>query len=263
MDRDRLSAMDCNFLDAQRIFMGFSDTGEYVERRDVAIASCGLPARPLNWGFLKPPCDDVPTAAERVRAWFVERDLPYRIAFRGVDRGRCAPELETRDWRRLDDPTPGMTLPIPASVPGPPPGLAIHEVRTPEQLAGFREVAFRGFGYPVAAAPLFLSERLRALPQVRLYAGSVDGAVVATSLLVSTGSVAGIYWVATLEEQRGRGYGAALTWAAVAGGRELGCRIASLQASKAGRPVYERMGFEHVIDYEWLHPPKDAEETRA
>jgi predicted GNAT family acetyltransferase len=92
------------------------------------------------------------------------------------------------------------------------------------------------------------------LPQVRLYSGLVDGAVVATSILVATGAVAGIYWVATIEEQRGRGYGEALTWAAAAGGRELGCAIASLQASKAGRPVYARMGFEHVLDYEYLHP---------
>jgi GNAT superfamily N-acetyltransferase len=75
-------------------------------------------------------------------------------------------------------------------------------------------------------------------------------------MLVATGSVAGIYWVATLDEQRGRGYGAALTWAAVAGGRELGCRIASLQASRLGRPVYSRMGFVHVLDHESLRPPE-------
>ena len=28
--------------------MGASDTGEYLERRDVAIASCGLPVEELN-----------------------------------------------------------------------------------------------------------------------------------------------------------------------------------------------------------------------
>ena len=67
-------------------------------------------------------------------------------------------------------------------------------------------------------------------------------------------TVAGIYWVATIEEQRRRGYGEALTWAAVAGGRELGCGIASLQASKLGRRIYARMGFEHGLDYEYLHP---------
>ena len=81
-------------------------------------------------------------------------------------------------------------------------------------------------------------------------------AVVATSILFTTGDVEGIYWVATLEEQRGRGYGEALTWAAALGGQRAGCRIASLQASQLGRPVYARMGFAHVLDYEHLLPPE-------
>jgi GNAT superfamily N-acetyltransferase len=94
-----------------------------------------------------------------------------------------------------------------------------------------------------------------AQPKVRLYTGSVDGVPVATAMLVVTGSVAGIYWVATLEAQRRRGYGEALTWAAVAGGAEHGCTVASLQASELGRPVYARMGFDHVLDYWAWHPP--------
>jgi GNAT superfamily N-acetyltransferase len=106
----------------------------------------------------------------------------------------------------------------------------------------------------VQAAKHFLDERLLAVPRLRFYAGRVDGAVVSTSMLVATGAVAGIYWVGTLEKHRGRGYGEALTWAAVAGGQELGCELASLQASKLGRPVYARMGFAHVLDYEYLHP---------
>ena len=119
-----------------------------------------------------------------------------------------------------------------------------------------RDVAIVGCGLPVAAAHFFLNERLLELPQVRLYAGLVEDEVVATSMLVATGAVAGIYRVATLEDQRGRGYGEALTSAAVAGDSELGCRHASLQASKLGRPVYARMGFEHALDYEYLHPPE-------
>ena len=106
------------------------------------------------------------------------------------------------------------------------------------------------------AARIFLNDRLLALPQVRLYAGLVDGTVVATSMLVATDRIAGIYWVATIEERRRRGHGEALTWAAVAGGRELGCGVASLLASKAGRPVYARMGFEHVSDQQHLLPPE-------
>jgi hypothetical protein len=148
-----------------------------------------------------------------------------------------------------------MTLALPAAPRAAVPGLEIRAVTTREQLVAFREAAFRGFGFPVAAAHLFLSERVLDLPGVRLYSGLLGGAVVSTSMLIATGGVAGIYFVATLEEQRGLGYGEALTWAAVQGGREFGCRLASLQASKLGRPVYARMGFAHVLDYQSLFPP--------
>jgi GNAT superfamily N-acetyltransferase len=255
-DPDPLYALDCSYLDAQRVFMGVSATGEYVERKDVAIVCCGLPARELNFGFLKPPSPDPKATASAVGSYFRARKLPYRLLFRRAHQGPELRELESIGWRNRDDPTPGMTRALPASTPTAPAGLMVQEVRTVELLVGFRETAFRGFGYPVAAARLFLNERLLALPQVRLYAGIVHGTVVATSLLVASGPVAGIYWVATLEDERGRGYGEALTWAAVGGGQELGCRIASLQASKAGRRVYERMGFDHVLDYESLSPPE-------
>jgi hypothetical protein len=253
MDRGTLTALDCNFLDANRIFMGVSKTGEYLERRDVAIACCGLPVQTLNWGFLKPPYEDLAASAGAVRSYFSERKLPYQLTFRDVERAP-ARALEGAGWRRRADPAPGMALPMPASTPPAPPGLAIEEVRSPEALVPFRETAFRGFGYPPAAAHIFLNERLLGLPGVRLYAGRVGGEVVATSALIVTGDVGGIYWVATLEDQRGHGYGEALTWAAVAGGSEAGCRVASLQASQLGRPVYARMGFAHVLDYEQLLP---------
>jgi GNAT superfamily N-acetyltransferase len=259
MSRDALSALDYAYLDANRIFVSVADTGIYVERRDVAIVSCGLPVQMLNWGFLKPPYDDLDAAAEATRAHFAANALRFQLSFR-ADHRASVRGLEARGWQRME-PTPVMTLAIPASTPAPPAGLSVREVRTPGELVGFREGAFRGFGFPVRAAHIFINERILAVPRVRLYAGLVGDAVVATSIVVATGDVAGIYWVATLEEQRGRGFGAALTWAAVAGGRELGCAIAYLGASKLGRPVYARMGFAHLLDYEYLHPAQavDAE----
>lgn len=257
MTRTALSALDHAYLDANRLFVAVSDTGIYVERREVAIVSCGLPVESLNWGFLKPPYDDLDAAVAAARAHFAARSLPFRLNFR-ADHRASVRALEARGWERRLAPTPVMTLATSASIPEPPAGLVVREVRDPADLVGFREGAFRGFGFPVRAAHIFINERMLDVPRVRLYAGLVDGVVVATSILVATGDVAGIYWVATLEEQRGRGFGAALTWAAVAGGRELGCTIACLQASQLGRPVYARMGFAHVLDYEYLHPGEAA-----
>ena len=76
--------------------------------------------------------------------------------------------------------------------------------------------------------------------------------------IVSHG-VAGIYWVGSLAEARGRGLGRAVTAAATNAGFDLGADVASLQASPMGEPVYRAMGFETIYDYRLLmSPPPEA-----
>jgi predicted acetyltransferase len=72
--------------------------------------------------------------------------------------------------------------------------------------------------------------------------------------IVSHG-VAGIYWVGSLEQARGKGLGQAVTAAATNAGFELGAEIASLQASPMGKPIYEAMGYETIFDYQLLMSP--------
>jgi ribosomal protein S18 acetylase RimI-like enzyme len=52
-----------------------------------------------------------------------------------------------------------------------------------------------------------------------------------------------IWWVATVPEARGHGLAAALMRRALADGRARGCEVSTLQATKLGRPVYERLGY--------------------
>lgn len=56
----------------------------------------------------------------------------------------------------------------------------------------------------------------------------------------------GIYMVATLAQARGKGYGGAVTAAALASAPDL---PAVLQASDDGQPVYSRLGFQRVTPY--------------
>jgi predicted GNAT family acetyltransferase len=49
--------------------------------------------------------------------------------------------------------------------------------------------------------------------------------------------------VATLPEHRGRGLASAIVERLLADARDRGMRTGTLQASKAGAPVYERLGF--------------------
>ena len=52
-----------------------------------------------------------------------------------------------------------------------------------------------------------------------------------------------IWWVATIPEASGRGLAAGLIRRALADGRARGDEISTLQATRLGRPVYERLGY--------------------
>jgi GNAT superfamily N-acetyltransferase len=83
---------------------------------------------------------------------------------------------------------------------------------------------------------------------LRQFTGRLDGRPVAncTLFLDSLGRTAGIYHVDVLEDVRGRGFGKAVTAAALGAAVEAGYPVAVLTASPLGTPVYLRLGFRIV-----------------
>jgi GNAT superfamily N-acetyltransferase len=61
---------------------------------------------------------------------------------------------------------------------------------------------------------------------------------------------AGVIFVATLPEARGRGLATSLLAAALVEARDRGCDISTLQATAAGEPVYARLGYERIGSFE-------------
>lgn len=78
---------------------------------------------------------------------------------------------------------------------------------------------------------------------VHSYGAEVDGTIAGVMLTIDSGSDTEIAWVATLEAARGRGLATALMRQALWDARERGQQTATLQATKLGAPVYERVGF--------------------
>ena len=245
---DRLAAADWSYGLSNVAFFGSSLSGEVVERSGLQLASCGFPVREFNFAWLRPPFSDVPGALRLAREYFGARQLPFRFMLRSQFEWACREALQDAGAREVAR-IPGMLLDPIRDGAAPHPELAVREVQGEDDLDLFRETAFAGFGLPARGARVFLTERLLEMPNLRLYLGTAGGRPVCTSALCATGPVAGIYWVATLADARGRGFGEVITWSAVRGGIALGCRFASLQASALGRPVYERMGFATPLHY--------------
>jgi ribosomal protein S18 acetylase RimI-like enzyme len=155
------------------------------------------------------------------------------------------------------DVVPGMVLdPIPGGRHVPPEGLEILKAGSPEDVAVLLRTGEAGLGVPSGRFDVWehglLSGAMTWRSRVENYVGYALGVPAATSMVFTTGGVAGIYFVSTLPGFRRRGFGEAMTWRAVEDGRDAGCKSSFLQASEMGRRVYERMGFRFLEEYwEW------------
>ena len=81
-----------------------------------------------------------------------------------------------------------------------------------------------------------------------------------TGVGVRIGRTIGIYNIATIESARRQGLGAAITERVAADGAAAGCDVAILQSSPMGRPIYERLGYRTLVEYDgWIEPDPATE----
>jgi GNAT superfamily N-acetyltransferase len=118
-----------------------------------------------------------------------------------------------------------------------PPGLVVREALDE---AGMVDFARALEGYPATGTEVFADARMLEVPGLRVWVGYLDGRPVACAGAHVNEVCVDVEWVATHEDARGRGFGAALTWAATLAGPT---KPAVLIASDPGQPVYERMGY--------------------
>ncbi len=141
------------------------------------------------------------------------------------------------------------------SLPPPHPDVDVREVGDAEELAVAERVLVEGYPMPdlepLKAGDLLGPEILEG--PTRVWLGYVDGQPVAIAAAHPSAGVTLVEYVATLAAARGRGAGAAVTWAATLANAD---NPAVLVASDDGRPVYERMGYRAIERWTaWLRPP--------
>jgi N-acetylglutamate synthase len=220
----------------------------------VQLFATGLSAAFFNGAVATGPSREPDACIARSVEFMAEHDVPWLLWVReGVDDALLDAGRKAGLRDAGGPPAMGWSLIAP---PWPPPmDLEISVVDDHTGIEAHRDLTSRAFGIPPEIARRLVCDAMITDPGFAVVLGCVDGEPVSTALVSVTGTTVGVYNVATPAEHQCRGYGRALTRAAVDEGIRRGCDHAVLQSSPAGQPVYEAMGFTHLGSYVQLEGP--------
>lgn len=249
-----------NLIDSSRQLFEL-DPGAVIESEDGWLFGAGSPTHPVisNAAFRS---DDDVSAEElvsRAKDFFHSRGRGFSIWIRGEE-----PEdldlaaTASGAGLQLVYEMPEMVLGSPVEDPDLPAGAELRQLSETEQADDYWKVAafsYTSIGFPPEVFGSYTDNAGLLAENVVAFIAYLDGEPVSIAMTIVSHGVAGIYWVGSLEQARGRGLGRAVTAAATNAGFKLGAEIASLQASPMGKPIYEAMGYETLFDYRLFMSP--------
>jgi len=191
----------------------------------------------------------------RVRDFFVSRKPNFSLLLRShADQ----PYIQYCKEKKLfmTGEVPGMVLDSPVKPGKLPNGTTFVWVNDAKGLRDFGQVASEAFmdlGFPQQMGERFFLDVEKVLnPYCILAVIYLRDKPVSTTMAMLSHGIAGIYWVATTKEVRGRGLAEYCTRQVGNAAFDLGASKVILQASKFGEPVYKKIGYREICRYPWF-----------
>jgi hypothetical protein len=249
-----------NLIDSSRQLFEL-DPGAGIEVGAGWVFGAGRSSHPVisNAAFRVDDGLDPGEFLERAQAFFADRDRGFAVWARGEvaeDRDLIA-GAEAAGLQKVYE-MPEMVLDDPAQERPLPTGVELHRVESKadaDDYWGVATSAYASLGFPPEIFAFY--ENLDGLTagNTAAFLGRLDGRPAGIAMTIVSHGVAGIYWVGSTDEARGRGLGWTMTASAVNAGFAMGAEVASLQASPMGESLYRRMGFETIFSYQLLASP--------
>jgi hypothetical protein len=242
-----------NMVEAFALLPGYLPNG-FVKRADgVVVAATGSPMAFFN--EVLPVADRVePVALVDAVQTLGQAGLAGFVHLRDID-DALVPVLQDLGLEEEVEDYPAMVLtPMPAALDFPA-GFEVARVTNPAEFDVHLRTAAVIAGIDPDLNATWLGPGIVDDPAAALFVGYAEGTPIATSMSIHTAHVNGIYNVGVSEAARRRGYGWAMTLAAIMAGVQAGCTIATLQSSPMGYPLYAAHGFRTLFNYRRFRCP--------
>jgi GNAT superfamily N-acetyltransferase len=249
-----------NLVDSSRQFFEL-DPGAAIEAEPGWLFGAGSSTHPVisNGAFRRDDNVEATEFVARAKEFFSARERSFSIWVRGgQEEDRDLVEAAEAAGLQLVYEMPEMTLAEKLEPPELPAGAELRKLTAVEQANDFWRVAITSYadiGFPPEVFAGYTNHAGLLAENVVTFLALLEGEPVGIAMTMVSHGVAGIYWVGSLEQARGKGIGRAVTVAATSAGFDLGADIASLQASPMGKPIYLKLGYETAFEYQMLMSP--------
>jgi GNAT superfamily N-acetyltransferase len=252
-----LHLSDLNLAEFIREMARWNAAGEIWEQNDLVLTK-GAGRSPItNSAMNLSPAHDANSGSDtfdRIQSFYGARQSGFSIYIRKHADQALETICRQKDMLQVSD-APGMMVDMQIPCKQLPSGMEIREIDDVAGVVDFASVMMQSYVSldmpPSIGEKIFASPERLLRPYNYLVVAYDKGHPVTAAMVIFSHSIAGIYWVGTVQNARGKGLAEACVSAVTNEALRRGAAFVALQASKYGEPIYRRMGFKEFTRYPW------------
>lgn len=248
------NSLERNMLLHMTYFAGKMAQIELLSQEDVSVIRSDIPDDMFNYvlsaRFTK---ENVAQRVEQVIHLFQERGLPFSWWVGESDTPSDLKNELCQQGLMFKERDIGMVLDLQHFFPKAVSKLDFKRINCAEALKDFGNVILAIGGHPECYDRIYRYIPLTILQEnspLQMHIAYLENKPIVSGILVLEDNMAGIYYVATIPEERGKGYGTAMMEHLLNLAKQRGYFLAGLEASHEGLNLYKRLGFKEVCIFE-------------
>jgi len=248
------NTLERNMLLHMTYFAGKMPQIKLLPQEDVAVIRSGISDDMFNYvlsaRFTK---ENVARRVGQVIHMFQENNLPFSWWIGESDSPSDLKNELYQQGLMFKEKDVGMILDLQSFSPKTESQLHFKRVSSTEALKDFGDIILAIGGHRECYERIYRHIPLSILQEsspLQMHIAYLGDRPIVSGILVLGDNMAGIYYVATVPDERGRGYGTAMMEHLLNLAKQRGYFLAGLEASHEGLNLYKRLGFKEVCIFE-------------